>query len=356
MRLTACLFLAFLPVFLSAQGPTVINKPGNADIIPMSFYCDNWCMIFINGKLVATQSIDFLPHNEITVNILPDYPMTIAVLAKDNADPNTGLEYGNHIGDGGFILKLGDGTVTSAKWKAKAFFIGPLNSDINKPVVQYIPIPPNWFTPEFDDSAWDQATTFTVDEVRPDGTYNAADFNGASFIWSHDLLLDNTLILRYTAQAPKGYVKKWNTVPDLNIKTVYSEAQLATTPQPLLFTANPAGLALGYITRVHNGQTTYEEINQDSAQGTIPLPVDISAADDTVYLTLYGNNPTLASSGTANIGGNVVPLTYAGPQGGTPGLAQFVLPLSGTLAGKGALPVSVTAGGNTSNTVLIAVK
>ena len=42
--------------------------------------------------------------------------MTIAVLAKDNADPQTGCEYGKQIGDGGFILKFADGTVTDAKW------------------------------------------------------------------------------------------------------------------------------------------------------------------------------------------------------------------------------------------------
>ena len=62
--------------------------------------------------------------------------MTIAVLAKDNAEPATGLEYGNKIGDAGFILKLGDGAVTNAAWKAKAFFRGPLNSTVTNPTVE----------------------------------------------------------------------------------------------------------------------------------------------------------------------------------------------------------------------------
>ena len=51
-------------------------------------------MIYIKGKLTAVDAIEFLPHNVISVNILPSYPMTIAVLAKDNADPKTGFEYG----------------------------------------------------------------------------------------------------------------------------------------------------------------------------------------------------------------------------------------------------------------------
>ena len=39
-------------------------------------------------------------------------------MAVDNADPETGMEYANtNIGDGGFILKLGDGTVTNNQSK-----------------------------------------------------------------------------------------------------------------------------------------------------------------------------------------------------------------------------------------------
>lgn len=128
--------------------------------------------------------------------------MTIAVLAKDNADPNTGLEYGNHIGDAEFILKMGDGTVSNGSWKTKVFFKAPLNADIEHPTVQYSPIPASWWTSEFDDSDWDSATVYTSEQVKPDGTYVASDFTGASFIWSKDLDLDNTIILRTKVQAP----------------------------------------------------------------------------------------------------------------------------------------------------------
>ena len=79
--------------------------------------------------------------------------MTIAVLAKDNADPKTGLEYG---------------TVTSAAWKAKSFFRGPLNRDIANPKVEYTPIPANWFAPDFDDSTWSAATEYDSAEVHLD--------------------------------------------------------------------------------------------------------------------------------------------------------------------------------------------
>jgi hypothetical protein len=214
---------------LPAQTPQV--KPGLPQTILLNAYADNWCVIFINGKLVATDSIDFLPHNQISVRILPEYPMTIAVLAKDNADPNTGLEYGNKIGDGGFALKLGDGTVSSSSWKAKSFFRGPLNGNIASPRVETTPIPANWFAVDFDDSAWSNATEYASDRVKPDGDYVATDFTNAKFIWTSDLDLDNTVIFRTRVAAPAGWTKAWNTTPELDISKLPGElgALVSTT-------------------------------------------------------------------------------------------------------------------------------
>lgn len=79
----------------------------------------------------------------------------------------TGLEYGNRIGDAGFILKLGDGTVTNATWKAKAFFRGPRNADVARPVVEHTPLPANGFAPDFDDNAGETATAYATERVGP---------------------------------------------------------------------------------------------------------------------------------------------------------------------------------------------
>lgn len=210
-----------------AQGGLV--KPGLQQTISLNAYADNWCAIFINGKLVATDSIDFLPHNQVSVKILPEYPMTIAVIAKDNADPKTGLEYGTQMGDGGFILKLGDGTVTNATWKAKAFFRGPLNRNIASPTVEYTEIPANWFAVGFDDSAWANATEYATETVKPDGDYVATDFTNAKFIWTSDILVDNTVIFRATVAKPATYTKTWNTTPDLDISKFPTEIGATVT-------------------------------------------------------------------------------------------------------------------------------
>ena len=121
-----------------------------------------------------------------------------------------------HIGDAGLIIKFSDGTVTNAKWKAKNFFKGPLNGDVKNPKVEHTPIPDGWWKPDFDDSKWGNATEYTEERVNPKQPFYDADFKGAKFIWTSDLDLDNTVIFRTRIEKP-GWVKRWNTKPDLDI-------------------------------------------------------------------------------------------------------------------------------------------
>jgi len=118
-----CLILClgiFLPLAAQRRNrlPEHIVKPNTGDLVKLNVYADNWFKLYINGKLIAVDSIEFMPHNIISVDVLPEFPMTIAVMARDNADAVTGKEYEHvQIGDGGFILKLGD-VVSDSSWKA----------------------------------------------------------------------------------------------------------------------------------------------------------------------------------------------------------------------------------------------
>lgn len=197
-----------------------VVKPGMNDTIRVHVYVDNWFLMYINGKLVTVDPIDFLPHNEVSVDILPEYPMTIAVLAKDNADPKTGMEYGNHVGDAGMIVKFADGTVTNAAWKTKVLFSGPLGKDTRNPKVVEEPAPDRWYAPEFDDSGWKPATEYPAGRVRADGNYSKDDFTGAKFIWSGELDLENTVLFRYRVEKP-DVKQRWNTKPDLDNTCVF---------------------------------------------------------------------------------------------------------------------------------------
>ena len=197
-------------------GPPGLIKPGIADTMKLNVYADNWFILYVNGRLVAVDPIQFTPHNVVSVDFLPEFPMTIAVMAKDNADPKTGMEYGTSIGDGGFILKFGDGTVTNATWKAKSFFRGPIGGDTANPKIEHTPIPDGWWKTEFDDSNWGSATEYTEERINPKQPYYDADFKGAKFIWTGDLDLDNTVIFRTRIEKP-DWKQRWNTKPDLDV-------------------------------------------------------------------------------------------------------------------------------------------
>nr|WP_197440347.1 hypothetical protein [Polystyrenella longa] len=191
------------------------------DTVQANIYADNWFILYINGELIAVDSIDFIPHNVISVDILPAYPMTIAVMAKDNADAKTGMEYANtNIGDAGFILKFGDGTVTNASWKAQVFSRGPIDHDSKNPRVENMPIPENWYAIDFNDSSWANAKEYTQAQVDPKDPFFEHDFKGAKFVWTDDIELDNTVVFRkFVAAPPDGksrvdYSNLNNIIPD----------------------------------------------------------------------------------------------------------------------------------------------
>ena len=191
--------------------PSMI-KAAMSDTIKAEVYADNWFALYINGRLTVVDPIEFLPHNVVSVDILPEYPMTIAVIAHDNADPQTGLEYGNHIGDAGFILKFADGTVTDGTWKVKTLERGPINGDLKNPTVKSITRPENWYAINYDDSKWENATVYTEQQVNPKPPYYEHDFKSASFIWSKELALDNTVLFRKRIEKP-GAASRWTAKP-----------------------------------------------------------------------------------------------------------------------------------------------
>jgi hypothetical protein len=194
--------VSLLVATAAAQAPR-LRKPAIDDTLRANVYADNWFILYVNGELVAVDSIAFIPHNVISVDILPKYPMTIAVMAKDNADPKTGMEYANtNVGDAGFILTFADGTVTDGSWKARCFSHGPVDGDTRNPRVTNTPIPEDWFAVDFDDSDWKPAREYSAEDVGPKQPFFEADFKGARFIWSDDLKLDNTVIFRHHVKTP----------------------------------------------------------------------------------------------------------------------------------------------------------
>ena len=139
------------------------------------------------------------------------------------------------FGDGGFIASFSDGAKTGPEWKCKVFYISPLddascievdaagNSDTSgcpssddtvacigsDPTSTcrgaHFELPSNWMSPDFDDSGWLEAKTYTADEVTGSpGFRNYEDtlFRDAAFIWTQNLRLDNLVACRATMAAP----------------------------------------------------------------------------------------------------------------------------------------------------------
>ncbi|MFN8672309.1 MAG: hypothetical protein U0457_09580 [Candidatus Sericytochromatia bacterium] len=212
---------------LASLNTIEIDKDG--EVITGFIFADNYFELYINGKLLAVDPVPFTPFNSSIVKFKAKKPITYAIKLID-WEENLGLgtedNHGNkyHSGDGGFIAKFSDGTVTNSKWKAQSFYISPLedtncvkdslegkhdssscktevNCTNNCQAIHYT-LPDNWFKANFDDSKWEDAKNYTENEIgvdnKPAYMNFKQEFSGANFIWSNNLILDNEVIIRYT--------------------------------------------------------------------------------------------------------------------------------------------------------------
>ena len=215
----------------------IVEVDPDGEVITAYIIGDNYWELWVNGRLVAVDANPYTPFNSSIVRFKAKKPITYVVKAVD-WEENLGLaselfmgaEY--HPGDGGFIARFSDGTVTDSSWKAQSFYIAPLekpesvveNGNVHDtsrlgriyPVHPHVtpckdqcyavhyPIPQGWTSPSFDDSGWPRAYEFTDTDVGtnnlPAYTKYPEAFAGARWIWSINLVLDNTVILRKTVR------------------------------------------------------------------------------------------------------------------------------------------------------------
>jgi hypothetical protein len=214
----------------------IVEVDKDGEVVTGFMVADNYFELYINGKLIGVDATPFTPFNSHVVRFRVKRPYTIAVLAQDWEDKlGLGMEVfmGNpwHSGDGGFVARFSDGTVTDSTWKAQAFYIAPLQHPDD--VVEYgnihdtshlgrthplaklptcrehcfaihYPIPSGWMAPGFDDSPWPRAFEYLDQEVGIRGVpgywqYPQA-FMGARWIWTISLVFDNTVLLRKTVR------------------------------------------------------------------------------------------------------------------------------------------------------------
>ncbi|MCM2680321.1 hypothetical protein [Echinimonas agarilytica] len=193
-------------------------------------FADNYFELYINGSLVAVDTVPFTPFNSSLVKFKVNTPYSIAIKVVDweehlglGTENNRGNDY--HPGDGGLIASFSDGTVTNSDWQAQTFYTAPiydlacLQENLGQRLSESCSIegtdqgqnayaahwetPENWMEQEFDSSDWPQATRYTEDEIGVNNKKAYMNFieqfsgAGAHFIWSTNVVLDNEVLLRY---------------------------------------------------------------------------------------------------------------------------------------------------------------
>jgi uncharacterized protein (TIGR03437 family) len=139
---------------------------------------------------------------------------------------------------------------------------------------------------------------------------------------------------------------------------------LVTPASPALFSknANASGVAAATAERIQTGgarnNAPVYRCDTPSAN-CVPVPIDLGAETDEVYLSLYGTG-IRQNGGLANVrltlGGLPAEVLYAGPQTQFTGLDQINVRVPQSLRGRGVVDVVVSVGAMSSNVVTIAVQ
>jgi uncharacterized protein (TIGR03437 family) len=198
----------------------------------------------------------------------------------------------------------------------------------------------------------------------------------ASYVWPTTIGGTSVAIVDVTGlstQAPLLYVSSTEVdyeIPDtvaLGPATVTSTASDGTTKSgpinivpyaPGLFAVNSAGLSASFADCVAaNGTQTTILTSQVVNGALVAVPLNLSACQQTVLeLWTTGLDEADASMVQATIGGTDATVLYAGPQGVYPGVDQVNVIIPQSLAGAGNVPIVVSAGGVTSNTVNVTIQ
>ena len=281
-------------------------------------WADNWFALYINGKKVGEDSTPFATErsfNSDAISFKASYPLTIGIMARDYVENASGLEYigkpNQQIGDGGIIAQIRDMdskqviTATNKSWKVFVTNTAPLNEECVKskdPLLDcktmVTKAPTSWYSTTFKDTSWKSATEFTAAAVGvKDGYFNFTWSPTSSLVWSSDLRLDNTILLRTKVLAAPKVTSQASTTftigsPDFSTGGLLPKANtcdgIGVSPA-LTFSGVPS-----------NAQSL--AVMMDTIPGPLrPGEVDIG---NHFYLILYNipTNTTMIPAGATNIG------------------------------------------------------
>ena len=316
--------LIFLLVFplttfttTSINAATAKSTPFQAEV-----WVDNWFALYINGKKVGEDSVPITTtksFNSQKVKFTASYPFTVGILAKDYTENSSGLEYigqqNQQIGDAGVVLQIRDlasgkiVSTTDKSWKTLLINKAPLNAECvtSKNPIQdckfaNTAIPAKWATNTFKDSKWKNAIEFTEKEVGVKDGYFDIDWSSSSkLIWTSDLKLDNSILVRKTVASPPTV--KITSTKETGSKLTISSADVSLSGElNKANTCDGAGISPALAWSGAPKSTKTYAITMDTVPG--PLRPGETEVLKHSYFTVF-NIPATAtsiSSGAKNVG------------------------------------------------------
>jgi len=313
MKKLLALVFALIVLPVPAISEAVVSK---SIAFQAEVWADNWFSLYINGKKVGEDSVPITTEksfNSEKIKFSATYPLTIGVTAKDFTENSSGLEYigkqNQQIGDAGIIFQIRE--VSSGKvvaysgrdWKVFTVNKAPLNPEcVSSTNPTYdckysnATIPTTWASATYNDSSWKNATEFSKETVGvKEGYFDYAWAPGAALVWSADLKLDNTILLRKVLKAsPVATTSKSMTLASPDFKDGGNF--------PTDFTCDGKGISPSLNwSNVPTGAQSLAVI-MDTIPGPLrPGEVDIGKH---FYLTIF-NIPTTVTSiaaGATNVG------------------------------------------------------
>jgi len=121
----------------------------------------------------------------------------------------------------------------------------------------------------------------------------------------------------------------------------------------------PAGSPAASAVALHSGGAQVVTLHDDGTESSRPVgvaPLDLGMSTDAVTLKFYAAGVSNAAEVHVQIGGEDVPVVYAGPSGYYAGLDEVMVQVPRSLVGRGATDVTLTADGQTADPVHIHIQ
>ena len=224
MRVNNLLVLSVMALSSSIgfQSASAADSP-TTRTIKAQVWADNWFALYSGNTLIKEDSVPYnteMSFNTEQFTFNTTLPAQLSVIMKDFKENDTGLEYigsrRQQAGDGGFIAQFVDArtnevlAVSNDSWRCTPIHRAPLNlnecerssrpEQVCKTKIDSEPT--DWKSASFDYSNWPHAVIFSAREVQPHGDFNRYNWQSAAkFIWSSDLVVDNTVLCRFTIPA-----------------------------------------------------------------------------------------------------------------------------------------------------------